>query len=146
MNLTAGQIGTTPLQGSDGLIGLPTWLWVDNPGESTTGPITRSASSGGVSVSATGTLDQVVYQMGDGNTVTCANSNAPGTPYTEAAGTSPSPTCGHTYSSTGTHTITAVSHWTVQWSGGGQQGTIPIELSRSVDHRVGEVQSVITGG
>ena len=146
MNLTAGQIGTTPPEGSDGLIGLPTWIWVADPGSSTTGPITRTASAGGVTVSATGTLDRIVYQMGDGNTVTCAGSHAPGTPYTESAGVAPSPTCGHTYASAGSYTITAVSYWTIQWSGGGQQGTIPMELSRSVEHRIVEAQSVVTSG
>lgn len=146
MNLSPGQIGTTPPEGSRGVIGLPTWLWITNPAENTTGPITRSSSDSGLTVTATATLDSIVYDMGDGSTVTCAGQGAPGTPYTESAGDSPSPTCGHTYESTGQYTISATNYWTVEWSGSGQTGTIPMELTGSVDREIGEVQSVVTGG
>lgn len=145
MQLTAGAIGTTPPGPAVGVLGLPTWLWVDDPGESTTGPITRSVSSSGLSVTATASLQQIVYAMGDGATVRCEGANAAGTPYTTSAGSSPSPTCGHTYSSAGEYTITATSTWVVEWSGGGQTGTIPMELTASVGHEVGEVQTVVTG-
>lgn len=149
MNLIAGDIGITPRGGDMGYVGMPTWLWVSNPGESTVGPITRSASAGGVTVTATGRLDRIVWSMGDGATVTCEGG---GTAYTAAAGSQSSPTCGHTYTETSAHqidqayTITATSYWTITWSGGGQSGTIPLDFSRSVQHKVGEIQVLITKG
>lgn len=153
MNFRAGQIGITPLPGPDSLalVGLPTWMWVEDPDEHTVGPITRSASAGGITVTATGTLDRIVWSMGDGNTVTCAGAKARGTRYEPHHGAGSSPTCGYTYTQTSASkpgqafTVTATSHWTVQWSGGGQSGTIPLTFSRSLPHRVGEVQAIITG-
>lgn len=149
MNLEPGQIGSAPHSDGMGLIGLPTWLWVANPAENTTGPITRSASDSGLTVTATATLDRIVYDMGDGQTVTCAEENAPGTEYDESHGDSPSPTCGHQYQQTSTsqpgqsYTVTADSYWTVEWSGGGESGTIPIDLSTSTELTIGESQAVV---
>lgn len=156
MNLQAGEIGATPNEGDPDtrmqIIGLPTWLWVDNPGPSTTGPITESVSAGGVTVSATATLDRIEYDMGDGGTVTCAGENAAGTPYESSYGDAPSPTCGYMYETTSANqpgeefTITATSFWVVEWSGGGASGTIPLEFTQTRQQRVGEVQAIVTDG
>ncbi|WP_298462089.1 hypothetical protein [uncultured Cellulomonas sp.] len=152
MGFEAGQIGITPPPGPDsmGILGLPTWLWVANPDENTTGPITRSASAGGVTVTATGTLDSIVWAMGDGHSVTCSGARAVGTPYEVRYADQPSPTCGHRYTRTSAgqpreaYTVTATSYWTVEWAGGGQTGTIDLNFSRSIQHRVGELQVIIT--
>ena len=153
MNLRAGQIGVVPEPGPGkvGIVGMPAWLWIADPGESTTGPITRSASGGGITVAATARLDRVVWSMGDGSTVTCAGGDALGTPYEDRYGASSSPTCGHTYTRMsddapgGAYTVAASSYWTVTWSGGGASGTIPLALTRSTQIRVGEVQVLVTG-
>ena len=54
--LEAISVGITPPPGPDSttLVGLPTWMWVADPGPQTWGPITRTASSGSVTVTATG--------------------------------------------------------------------------------------------
>ncbi|MCL2668931.1 MAG: hypothetical protein FWF02_14715 [Micrococcales bacterium] len=55
MELRAPLIGMTggdPPHGMQ-IVGLPAWLWVADPGDSTTGPITRVAEDRGVSVEAT---------------------------------------------------------------------------------------------
>jgi len=153
MNLRAGLIGIVPEPGPGkvGIVGMPAWMWIADPGESTVGPITRSASGGGVTVTATARLDRVVWSMGDGATVTCAGPAAVGTPYEDRFGASSSPTCGHTYTRmsddapSDAYTVTATSYWTVTWSGGGASGTIPLDFSRSTQVTIGEIQVLITG-
>ncbi len=139
MNLRAVGIGIVPENrpGRVGIIGMPTWMWVDDPSSRTVGPITRSASAGGVTVTATAALDRIVWRMGDGTSVTCAGR---GTPYADGYGRRGSPTCGHTYTRAGTYTVTATSYWTVDWTGLGQTGTIPLDFARSATITMGEAQ------
>ncbi|MGH3502421.1 MAG: hypothetical protein ACRDQA_16255, partial [Nocardioidaceae bacterium] len=131
-------------------IGLPTWMWVTQPGPHTWGPITRTATAGGITVSATGTVDHVDWDMGDGHTVTCTG---PGTTYHASAGDADSPTCGYRYPHVSAHqpdghytiTATATSYWTVHWTGGGQAGTITLQLSDTATLRIGEAEALMTG-
>ncbi|MFD3514451.1 ATP/GTP-binding protein [Streptomyces sp. NPDC058657] len=116
-----------PRAGRPYLIGLPVWMWVE-PTESTYGPTTATATAGGVTVSATATVTSIAWTMGDGTTATCAG---PGTPYSPARGTSPSPDCGHRYTRLARplgqpYRGTATSTWTVDWQvvgGTGETGT-----------------------
>ena len=139
MGLTAVTIGIVPedLPGRVGIIGLPTWMWVKDPGPGSWGPITRTASAGGYSVSATGQVDRVVWAMGDGSTVVCRKL---GTPYADSFGKRSSPDCGHTYTRQGTYTVRATSYWVVTWAGMGQTGSIALDFTRSTVITMGEVQ------
>lgn len=139
MNLGSVSIGIVPepTPGSVGIIGLPVWLWVANPGPSITGPISRSASAGGYTVTANAALDRIAYTMGDGTTVIC---HGPGTPYQDSYGRAPSPTCGHTYTKQGTYTVTATSFWVINWTGIGQTGSLNRTFSSSVQIQEGEIQ------
>ena len=139
MGLRAIRIGIVPEDraGSVGLVGLPTWLCAEAPGPSSWGPVTRSVSAGGYSVSATGRVDRVVWAMGDGSTVVCRKA---GTPYADSFGKRSSPDCGHTYTRQGTYTVRATSYWVVAWAGIGQSGTIPIDFTESTVITVGEAQ------
>jgi hypothetical protein len=141
MNLAAITVGIVPdpLPGRVGIIGMPTWLWAEAPSENTTGPITRTASSAGDTVTATGTVKRIVWDMGDGQSVTCSG---PGTKYEDRFGKSSSPTCGYTYMRQGIYTVTATSYWEVDWTGMGQSGVIPLNFSRSVSITMGEIQVV----
>jgi hypothetical protein len=141
MNLSAITVGIVPdpLPGRIGIIGMPTWLWAEAPSENTTGPISRSASSAGNSVTATATVTRIVWDMGDGHSVTCTG---PGTKYEDRFGKTPSPTCGYTYTRQGIYTVTATSYWEVAWNGMGQSGTIPLNFSSSVSITMGEIQVV----
>lgn len=141
MRLQAVAIGIVPESRpeSAGLVGLPTWMWVADPSATTWGPVTRTASSGGYTVTATAKVDHVTWAMGDGTTVTC---HGPGTPYADQFGTRPSPDCGHTYTRQGRYTVTATSNWTVTWSGIGQTGVIPLSFARSVSLVMGEAQAL----
>lgn len=149
MQLKAVKVGIVPEPGLDsiGIVGMPTWMWVDNPAENTFGPITRSASAGGITVIATAEVERIEWVMGDGTTVTCSGANAKGTPYADRFGKQDSPTCGHRYETTSwtqpgrTFTVTARSYWRIDWDGAGQSGTIRLDpLEQTVSVRVAEAQ------
>ena len=142
MRLRAIGIGIVPeaQPGRIGIVGLPTWMWVADPGQHTWGPITRTASSAGYSVTATAKVRRVVWAMGDGNTVTCTER---GTPYADSFGRRASPDCGHTYIRQGTYTVRATSYWRVTWTGIGQSGTIPLDFTRTAVITMGEAQVLI---
>lgn len=142
MNLRAVDIGITPPEGAGSytLLGIPTWMWVEDPTPRTWGPIRRSASAGAVTVSADAKVRRVVWDMGDGTVVSCGK----GTPYTAAYDDGLSPTCGHTYQSPGTYQVTATSSWEVDWAGAGQSGTITFTLSRDATVWVREAHGLIS--
>ena len=139
MDLQAITIGVVPedVPGSVGLLGLPTWMWAESPTDNTMGPITRSASAGGYTVTATGRVQKIVWDMGDGASVTCTG---PGTPYADSYMDFDSPTCGHRYQQQGEHRVSARSHWVISWTGMGQSGTIPLELADDTTITMGEAQ------
>jgi hypothetical protein len=142
MRLRAIGIGIVPeaQAGSVGIVGMPAWMWVADPGQHTWGPITRTASSAGYSVTATAKVQRVVWAMGDGTTVTCTKR---GTPYADSFGKRASPDCGHIYTRQGTYTVRATSYWRVTWAGVGQSGTIPLDFTRTAAITVGEAQVLI---
>lgn len=142
MELRAITIGMVPEDqpGSMGVVGLPVWMWVDSPSEQTFGPMTRSASLGGVTVTATAQVTKVLWEMGDGGAVTCWTA---GTPFTDGHGGQQSPDCGYTYTTQGTYTVRATSFWSVDWtSNTGVSGSIPLEFSQSRIVQIGEIQVV----
>lgn len=139
MRLRAINIGIVPepRAGSVGIIGMPTWMWAQNPSPTTWGPVTNSASAGGFTVTATARVDRVVWAMGDGSTVACTGS---GTAYQDSFGKASSPTCGYLYTRQGTYTVRATSYWTVRWTGVGQSGTIPMDFTQTTNITMGEAQ------
>jgi len=133
MAFTGPTIVTAPPQGSDsGVVGLPIWMAVERS-PTTTGPLSDSDAQGGVSVSVSGVVTQVTWDMGDGSTVVCGL----GTIYPGGGVDGPSPDCGYTYAAASTNhvagggpwPVTATSTWTITWAGGGEAGTEIIELS-----------------
>ncbi|MDF3141060.1 ATP/GTP-binding protein [Streptomyces sp. T21Q-yed] len=127
------------------VIGVPMWMWV-NQAATTYGPNIASASAGGITVTATAKVTKIVWNMGDGSTVTC---NGPGTLYTESKGMAESPTCGHTFSKTsadagGKFKLTATSTWSIDWevAGGGGGGQLTEVRQSQVQVAVGELQAV----
>ncbi|WP_246460700.1 ATP/GTP-binding protein [Streptomyces himalayensis] len=125
-------------------VGVPMWMWV-NQNATTYGPNTASASAGGVTVTATAKVSKIVWQMGDGTTVTCTG---PGTPYKGSDAMAESPTCGHVYSKTsagaqgGKFQVTATSTWTIDWQGGGAAGQLTEIRQSNVQVAIGELQVV----
>ena len=145
MELRAITIGMVPEDrpGSMGVVGLPLWMWVEAPSEQSFGPMTRSASLGGVTVTATASVSKVLWEMGDGGAVTCT---ATGTPFTDGHGGQESPDCGYTYPKQGTFTVRATSYWSVDWtSSSGPSGSIPLQFTQSRIVQIGELQVVRVG-
>jgi hypothetical protein len=126
-------IGLAP-KGADAmaLVGLPVWLWVHDPSRTTWGPATISA--GGMTMTIK--VESLKWSLGDGTTISCGK----GTVWKPGTGGKSSPTCGHTYTRQGTYTVTATTHWVARWSGYGQSGEIPFDLSSSRRLTVGEIQ------
>lgn len=145
--LKGAEIGSTTEESGKGAVGLPVWLWVKNQGDPLAwGPYVKTATLGGVTVTATARVVNVAYSMGDGQTVACAN---PGTVYLEGNGNTDSPTCGYRYAtmspSNGAqpYTITATSNWEVSWTAtGGAGGAIGTTTQGQMQVRIGELQSV----
>lgn len=139
-------VGSTTKASGKGAVGLPVWLWVENPTPLSWGPYEKSATLGGVTVTAKARVANVAYSMGDGETVVCAN---PGTPYVKGYGNTDSPTCGHRYGQMSPgdgaqpYTVTATSNWEVSWtSTGGETGVIGTTTQSQLQIRVGELQAV----
>ena len=147
MGLSAVDIGIVPEPGpaSVGLVGLPVWMWAQRT-PNTWGPLTRTANAGGVTITATARVNQVVWDMGDGDKVTCTT---PGTVYSDEYGDRMSPDCGHRYTETSVglpgdaYPVSATSSWIVDWNGGGRSGQISVELSAQTQIQVGELQVLV---
>ncbi|MFE4512669.1 hypothetical protein ACFRMQ_00515 [Kitasatospora sp. NPDC056783] len=141
MRLQGADIGIAPKTGGVSLIGLPVWLWT-TVSDTTWGPKSASVSAGGVTVTATASVDKIVWAMGDGSTEVC---RTPGDPYDPSFG-SRKPTCGHTYtkvSGASPYKITATSTWIVNWtSSTGQNGTITTTRESSTTAAIAELQTV----
>ncbi|MFT4264117.1 MAG: hypothetical protein QM572_12095 [Nocardioides sp.] len=149
MALRAVDIGITPEPGQNsiGVVGMPVWMWAANPDSHTVGPITESASAGGITITATAELQKITWDMGDGSKVRCTSA---GTPYRASYGGAESPDCGHTYEKSSSkkqdrkYTVTATSDWVITWEGAGQTGTIRLNgLTRSTAIAVGEAQVLV---
>ncbi|MFD7407732.1 ATP/GTP-binding protein [Streptomyces sp. NPDC059866] len=128
-------------------VGVPMWMWV-NQSATTYGPNTASASAGAVTVTATAKVSKIVWQMGDGATVTCTG---PGTPYRASDGMAQSPTCGHVYTRTsagqrgGKYGVMATSTWTIDWqvtAGGAASGQLTETRQSQMQVAIGELQVV----
>ena len=141
LTLPSPIIEMAPPAGSTQLIGLATWLW--------TGPAmwrtaTATASAGTVRATATATPVKVVWDMGDGHSVTC---DGPGMPY-DPTDSNATTDCQYTWSHGGTYQTTAAIFWKVTWTatgaaGGGNFGLIAGPAAR-VAVRVTESQAVNT--
>jgi hypothetical protein len=146
LQLLGAQIVVAPQPGGAGAVGLPVWLSTAVT-DGTWGPQRASESEGGVTVTITARASRIVWSLGDGNSVTCAN---PGTAYEPRFGMAASPTCGYVYSTPsstpahphGRYTITATTYWTVDWTGGGQSGVLTPTSRSATSVEIGEVQVV----
>ncbi|MFT3887591.1 MAG: hypothetical protein QM713_05440 [Arachnia sp.] len=123
--------------------GWHTWLWSAAPSAKQWGPVSSSMSERGVTVTLTATVRRVVWDMGNGETVTCGKGTPWSTTRSNGGRNVASPDCDYVYERMGHYEVTARSEWDVSWSSGGASGTLPLELSRTAPMRVGELQSVL---
>jgi hypothetical protein len=145
MGLSAPDIRLAPPADSPhgATIGFPVWMWTARR-EATVGPITRTASAGSITVTATASLAKIDWSMGDGSAVSCPG---PGTEFTEDLSGQPSPTCGHVYRDLvtgGVAGINATSRWEIRWSGGGQSAFRTMALTSSARLPVREIRTLNT--
>lgn len=142
-------IGMAPRPEIPQLVNLPTFLWV--PADQWK-PFTASASAGPVTSTVTATPKRVVWDMGQGDKVTC---DGPGLPYDPTLSDDANPsTCRYTFrrSSAGqpgqAFTVTATVEWDTTWTvtgaaGGGGLGTVSRSSSTSIT--VAELQALNVG-
>ena len=149
MDLRAAEIGIVPEDkpGSIGAVGAPVYMWTA-PGPATFGPRVLTGSASGVTITATAKVDRIVWDMGDGSSVTC---RTPGTVYQDRFGFAMSPDCGHRYTRTSAgkpnnaYPVSATSYWVVDWTGpGGSSGQITLDLVSRTTIVVGELQALVT--
>jgi len=150
LTMRAPAIATAPKNGVTALVGAPVWVW-DDKNTQTWGPQAVTVTAGGLSVTATASVTDVIWDFGDGSTpVDCANG---GTPYQPGFGGAASPDCGHLYAVSsaalpgGRYTLTATAVWKLTWAAtDGQRGTMTFHLTDTATLAVGEAQAVIQGG
>ncbi|WP_228066810.1 hypothetical protein [Microbacterium paludicola] len=127
-------------------VGIPVWLWVENPQPLTWGPYSETATLGGQTITATARVSSAVWNMGDGRTFACGA----GTAYNEGYGLADSPTCGHRYLQTSEnqpgdrYRVSATTYWVIEWTSlAGVGGTVNLSTtSDTIELEVNELQSV----
>jgi hypothetical protein len=147
LNLPAPTVSMAP-SGGKAIVNLESWLWID-PADWQ--PITATATVGGITATATATPQYVVWDMGDGNQVTC---DSPGVAYnTDIPDQDQTTSCGYTYQETSANgpdqqfTITTTIAYDVTWTsvgvaGGGDLGIVP-GASTTTAVTVDEIGTVI---
>jgi hypothetical protein len=128
------------------LVNLATFLWI-NPAQWV--PQTASASAGGVTSTVTATPERVVWDMGQGDSVTC---EGPGLPYEPNLPDDAQPSdCKFTYRASSanrpdkTFIVRATIEYHVTWSASGAAGGGDLGISRrssTTPVRVAELQAL----
>ena len=144
--LPAPEIEMAPGGNIPQLVNLATFLWI-NPAQWV--PQTASATAGGVTSTVTATPERVVWDMGQGDSVTC---EGPGLPYEPNLPDDAQPSdCKFTYraSSAGrpdkTFIVRATIEYHVTWSASGAAGGGDLGISRrssTTPVRVAELQAL----
>lgn len=126
-----------------GAVGMPNWLWADETAPNMTGPVSASASERGFTVTVRARLAHIVWDLGDGSPSIECGIGQRFDPRTMGVDTPV--VCGRQagYQKQGEYTITATSHWVIDWSGIGESGVIEMDLDTSGTVRIGEIQTVI---
>ncbi len=128
-NIRVGEfeINLSPSPPTDQLVGLPMWMWVSGDA---LGVKSDSVTAGTVTVTATAKATAVVFDMGDGHSVTCTDPDATKDP-TSVRKTS----CSYTYPRSSApradhageaYTITARVTWAVNYTVAGAAGGGPL--------------------
>lgn len=136
---------TSPRLGSQTVVQMPTWLWLD---AGDWRPIEGSRTVGTVSVRVRATPKTALWLMGDGATVSCAG---PGTPWVQGLDPSASD-CSHTYLDSsyglprGRFDASVSVQWEYEWwLNGAYQGAFgSLDVSTAFEVAVGEIQGIKT--
>ena len=135
--------GPLPTQNQWGIIpvGYPVWLWTS----STDTQMAKTVSQDGLTIALTAARQSIVFNLGDGQHVTCAKPT-PRPAQLTGDPLQPSPTCGHIYQTTGTFTITATTHWAIAWQTDHESGSFTVTDTASAETLlpIGELRTAIT--
>jgi len=144
--LSGPDIGFAPAPGNVGLVGLPVWMWT-RVRAGTWGLVSATASLPGVAVTANALAEKIVWDMGDGQAITC---NGPGTPYSQRSSSTISPTCGYSYRTSSAaqpghaYRVRATTTWAISWRGGASSGQTTQTRSSTVQVQIGELQVLVS--
>lgn len=142
LRMSPPRIGISPPPTKPSIVGVYDWLWIQ-PSPTSWGPQSVTAAVPGASVTATASATQVVWDMGNGDSVTCTTAGTPWVPGDPA--NSPS-NCSYAYPHRGSFRVTATTTFQVGWSGTGLASTAigqtQITLSSSVPLTVDELQAI----
>ena len=138
-------IEMAPPANQDQLVNVSTWLWIDSGSWQR---LSATATAGPVSATASAVPAEVVWQMGNGNSVTC---HGPGTPY-DSSNPNATTSCSYTWSQSsagepgGVYQVTATVYYQVTWTAAGAPGGGNLGLvagpSAHVAVRVAESQAI----
>jgi hypothetical protein len=140
-------VHTAPGVDATQLVGFPIWLWVD---DSVWRDFEASASVSGVQVTVVAQPKETIWDMGDGNTVTCGQ----GTPWQPDGPEEQYTDCAHAYQFVsgdqpgGRYAASVTMVWSVAWyASTGESGTLP-DATRTTEFslEVAQRQAVITYG
>jgi len=138
-------IGTSPPLGSAQLVGVRTWVWVDDPWV----PLSASASLAGVTATVTAMPVKVEWDPGDGGSAFVCD--GPGTRY-DPAHPDVEPSCSYLYTRrstvdqpAGAFALSATVTYAVEWRAtNGEQGVLdPLARTSTAPVVVREAQGVI---
>lgn len=115
LGLASPTIEMAPPDGAEQLVGVSTWLWIEPAAWHS---MSATASAGTVSATATATPSKVVWNMGDGNQITC---DGPGTPYVASDPTAAT-NCSYTWAQAGSYQVAVTLYWSVTWTAAGAPG------------------------
>ncbi|MFG1867664.1 hypothetical protein [Micromonospora arborensis] len=128
-----------------GLVGLPVWMWSEQ-NRAYFGPIYAEERDRNVVVGITAEVKEIVWDMGNGEKVTCYDAGTKYDPTNKEHAGGTSPDCGYDegYQKADTYDITATTYWSVTWRGGGRTGEIPGVTRNSgvVQIQINELQVV----
>jgi len=138
-------IEMAPATDQDQLVNASTWLWID---PAAWRGLSASATAGPVTTTATATPAEVIWQMGDGHSVTCLG---PGTPY-DPSQPNATTDCSYTWTQSsagqpgGVYQVTATVYYRAAWTAAGAPGGRSLGLvagpSAHVAVRVAESEAI----
>jgi hypothetical protein len=150
LNLPIPAVRTAPPRGSQGLVGLPEWVWVPR---AQWRPMSRKASAGAAWAEVTATPKEMVIEPGPG--LPAVRCPGPGTAYDPVKSASGQHTdCSFTYRRSSAAEPDAVYRvrvtvvWSGSWVGSGGAGGVLPDISRSTTFglKVAEAQGLYGGG
>jgi hypothetical protein len=145
LNLPSPSIEMAPPTDRDQLVNVSTWLWIESTAWRS---MSATAAAGPVSATATAAPAEVVWQMGDGHSVTC---RGPGMPY-DSSNSNGTSYCSYTWTTSsgsqpnGIYLVTATVYYQAAWTAAGAPGSGSFGLvpgpSATVAVRVAESQAI----